>query len=198
MRTMSTAVTLHVLRDLREVLGFGCDCSVEFRHWDTSGSNLGTEHGCWVNDGGCANLHSTPGGAVTCDPNCYLLKSSIANGCASCPLPLGSCVIGGWSTHHQAEVTHFHLLLYFGQDVRIQGFSKKHHIGPQQPVAVPDVTPWCRIDKCKHKFFYIFFFKGFKDWTTWHQRNSFSISVVSSDGKKNYITACLTVARSEN
>lgn len=54
-----------LLRDLREVLGFGCDCSVEFRHWDTPGCNLGPKHGCWVNDGGCANLHSTPGGAVT-------------------------------------------------------------------------------------------------------------------------------------
>lgn len=65
MRTMSAALRLHVLRDSREVLGFRCDCRVEFRHWHAPGCNLGPEHGCWVNDGRCANLHSTPGGAET-------------------------------------------------------------------------------------------------------------------------------------
>lgn len=65
MRTMSNAVNLHVLSDLREVLRFWRDCSVEFCYWDTPGCNLGPKHGCWVNDGGCTNLHSTPGGAVT-------------------------------------------------------------------------------------------------------------------------------------
>lgn len=168
---MSTAVNLHVLRDSREVLGFGCDCSVEFRHWDTPGCNLGPKHGCWVNDGGCANLHWTAGGAVT------LLLIKIFH-CiyfsASCPLPLCSCVMKGWSTYHQAEVTHFHLFLHFGQDVRIQSFSKKHHIGSEQPATVSDVTPGAELTKANTSSFW----KGLEDWRAWHQRNSFSTSVL--------------------
>lgn len=92
MRTMSNAVNLHVLSDLREVLRFWRDCSVEFCYWDTPGCNLGPKHRCWVNDGGCTNLHSTPGGAVTLLTK--LLSVTIhhcLHQCAACPLPLGFC-----------------------------------------------------------------------------------------------------------
>lgn len=44
-------------------------------------------------------------------------------------------------THHKAKVTDFHLFFHFGQDVRVQGFSKKYHVGPQQTVAIALVTP---------------------------------------------------------
>lgn len=104
-RTMSNAVNLHVLRDLREVLRFWRDCRVEFCHWDTPGCNLRPKHGCWVNDGGCANLQSTPGGAVAMLTK--LLRMIIhprgLHRCASCPLPLGLCA---WEGRRGRRVGH--------------------------------------------------------------------------------------------
>lgn len=44
-------------------------------------------------------------------------------------------------THHQTEITGFHLFFHLGQDMRVQSFTKKHHIGPQQTVAVTFTTP---------------------------------------------------------
>lgn len=96
MTTMSNVVNLHVLRDLREVLRFWRDCSVELCHWDAPGCNLGPKHGCRVNDGGRTNLHSTPGGAVT--PWTKLVRLQIhgcLHHCASCPPPLELCAQEG-------------------------------------------------------------------------------------------------------
>lgn len=45
-------------------------------------------------------------------------------------------------THHKAKVTDFHLFFHFGQDMRVHGFSKKHHVGSQQTVAIALVTPY--------------------------------------------------------
>lgn len=47
----------------------------------------------------------------------------------------------GSITYHQTEVTDFHLFFHFGQDMRVQSFSKKHHIGPQQAMTVNFLTP---------------------------------------------------------
>lgn len=44
-------------------------------------------------------------------------------------------------THHQTEITDFHLFFHFGQDMGVQSFSKKHHVGPQQTMAVIFFTP---------------------------------------------------------
>lgn len=44
-------------------------------------------------------------------------------------------------THHETKITGFHLFFYLGQDMRVQSFSKKHHIGSQQAVTVAFSTP---------------------------------------------------------
>lgn len=52
-----------------------------------------------------------------------------------------TCICIDTITHHKAKVTHFHLLFHFGQDVRVHGLSKKHHVGSQQTVAIALATP---------------------------------------------------------
>lgn len=116
------------LADLREVFRFRCGFCVELGHWDAPGGNQGTEHGCWVNNGGGSHLqvNNEP---VRISGKCFIKKTTTQR----------SCVYT--TTHHKAKVTDFHFFFHFGQDVRVHGFSKKHYVGPQQTVAIALVTP---------------------------------------------------------
>lgn len=44
-------------------------------------------------------------------------------------------------THYQAEVANIKLLLNLCENVRIQGFTKPHNVGTEEPVAAIFLTP---------------------------------------------------------
>ncbi|RLW04424.1 hypothetical protein DV515_00005854 [Chloebia gouldiae] len=45
------------------------------------------------------------------------------------------------ATHDQAEVTNIQLLLHRREHAGIQGFTKPHNVGPQEPIAAVLLTP---------------------------------------------------------
>lgn len=124
------ALGSEVLADLREVFCFRGCFGVEFCHWNAPGGNQGAEHGCGVHDGGGAHLQVNREPIKTCEKRLDWKKKKERE-----QHDVHS------RTHHKAKVTDFHLFFHFGQDVRVQGFSKKYHVGPQQTVAIALVTP---------------------------------------------------------
>lgn len=57
--------------------------------------------------------------------------------CPPCPVPARPQNL----THHQAEIAKIKLLLHLGENVRVQGLSKPHDVGPEEPVAAILLTP---------------------------------------------------------
>lgn len=45
------------------------------------------------------------------------------------------------ATHYQAEVANIKLLLNLCENVRIQGFTKPHDVGTEEPIAAVLLTP---------------------------------------------------------
>lgn len=123
------------LTNVREVLGFRWYLCVEFCHWDASGCNPGAKHGCWVNNRRCAHLQ------VNNDDKVYRKTFLVREQNKTKPQLCYVILDGGRRTYHQTEVTELHLLFYLRQDMRVQSFAEKHHIGPQQTMAISFLTP---------------------------------------------------------